>query len=143
MSDPSFDILEYQKSRIKYIDGFTLSVDPVNPLLNVVPLVNDFFATKVCNIVCLNGPLVDWDWDSVATTVTILKATYDKFQRYETHFLIDGDADKAPSESQLSEMDSNFATLVADLGEYGIFYYGKLNATALSTTINEILDSFV
>jgi hypothetical protein len=150
MSSPSETIYDYFKGTVypsKYLDKFTLSKNPVNPLLNVVPLEGgDFFAPKVCNVVCLTGPYVSWDWTSVAAAIARLAVVYDQFAKYESHFIIDADSDDIlhASPTDLTEMDNNFIDLMAtySAGSYGIFYWGRLNSTALQEKINEILVNF-
>lgn len=151
MSSPSETIYDYFKANVyqtKYMDRFDLSNDPANPLLNIVPLsdIPDFFAPKVCNVICLTKPYVDWDWESVEETLNRLIETYDQFGKYEAHFMIDEDADEIQdaSSSSIDETIDNFITLINDYsaGDYGIHFWGSLNTTALQERINTILSDF-
>lgn len=128
----------------KYFDYMEMSQKP-NPLVNVVPLEgSDFFGTKVCNILIINSQLFNWDSDSVDAAFNRLKATYDFFAKYETHFIVDKDATDISDPSTLKLVTDNFNNFVATypVADYGITYWGPMANSDIEPKVESILAAF-
>lgn len=129
----------------KYVDIYPLANGVSNPLANIVPLIDDdFFGTKVCNIIVLTGAYIDWDSSSVDQCINRLQTTYDKFVKYETHYIIDGAAPKITclSDAKKNDMKDRLIELAATLDAYGVSYDGEASDGALISLIDDIFKTF-
>lgn len=149
MSTPSenaFDTIQQDsKYNEKYIDRFVIGKDKVNPLQNVVPIkCDDFFGTKVCNIICITGPYTDWDDDKLTETLDRLRAIYSIFAKYETHFIFDKEADEYAklSSTTKNKMKSDYQQLANDGSAYGLYYWGELSSASLYQKVTELINTF-
>lgn len=163
---PSKALLESIKAsgihKPRYMDVYPLTESRVNPLSQVVPCIKGsgeelkdqkpFFGPFVLNIVCITGPYIrsdddggGWEDDDVAAQTAIIKATYSQFSRYETHYLIDADADAAAAEDNeeaMQETEDLLDGLCEELAEYGFTFHGRLDAGEVDTKIRQIIDDF-
>lgn len=150
MSTPSEtafgDVKNNEKYKDQYIDDFKLNKDKTNPLMSVVPnKADDFFPSKVCNIVCITGPYTDWKDDTkFKDSFTRLKEVFKDYSKYETHFIFDADADeyKKLSNTTKDDMKTDFQKLADDGKEYGLFFWGEQTSTNLYKKLVEIIDKF-
>lgn len=157
MSEPSRDALEALQvgplSTLN-IDVFDLEYEKVNPLQQIIPLVNveasKFFGPYVLNIICVTGPYIKsgnppWDQEDVEACKVILAATHSKFSRYETHVIIDVDADSASNSSYNSSMNQTrtlLETLCGELSAYGFVYVGDVSSGDMESTLEGIIRTF-
>lgn len=151
MTNPSeefYETLKAEEENVKrYIDRYDMDADEANPLVHVTPnQVDDFFGPKVINIVCITGPYSGFDWDAVEECITRLQEVYDQFISYETHFIIDEDADDWQNASDDTKDDTTeeFESLINDYdsNSIGIYYWGPLQQDALQSKIRELLQDF-
>jgi hypothetical protein len=160
MSEPSRDSLTALKvgtlSRLN-IDVLDLKYDKVNPLQQIVPcfeLVDGtaykFFGPYVLNLVSITGPYIkdgdpEWDQEDVDACKAILAATYSQFSRYETHVIIDIDADAASDpdySSAMSQTRTALQNLCSELAAYGFTYVGDVSSGDMTATLDGIIRTF-
>lgn len=143
------DYLKANAYADKYFDKFPLSNEDKNILANVVPLVapsdgpDDFFAPEVCNVIVLTGNY-KWESGAVDAAKTRMGETWDKFKKYECHFIIDKSEDniKCMSDSDKADLESRVQELCTSLSDFGFIFEGSLESTEMAQKIDQILGDF-
>jgi hypothetical protein len=133
----------------QYLDKMPLSNETRNILANVVPLiapttgVDDFFGPYVCNVIVLTGNY-KWDEVTVSDAKSRILEVYDKFTKYECHFIIDkSEANiQCMSDSDKDDLSSRIDTLCGELADVGFFNHGALEGGELTAEIDKILKAF-
>lgn len=126
-----FDALRLANQK-SYIDMYDFST---NPLEIVIPFGGDFFGTAVCNMVSVSKSCTTTGLDE---QIDALKAAFDTFLLYESHFWIDTDLfidDTTTTEAVLSRIGS-------ELIDFGCIYHGKLPSAAIGNLISSIYTDF-
>lgn len=161
MPDPSVNkfqaILNSSQYKHYYRDLYPLKVDgKINPLTQCVPaleLVDNpdtgqqqippFFGPYVLNIIAFTGPFGNDDkqWEDTEETIEVIKKAYPKYALYETHMLIDKDAEGA-QETSLFELEGIAEGVCASLSQYGFFWHGTLATAELDQKITDIITEF-
>lgn len=162
---PSKNKLESLKAdpaqKPNYVDRYDIDEDKINPLSQVVPnlkgaiedvKVKPFFGPFVLNIVCITGPYVrteddggGWDDEEVTKCKELIKEGYKDFAHYETHFIIDEDAEavqEEDNEEAMEETEELLEALCDELEECGFTYHGRKDTTEIATKIDDIIKEF-